>query len=284
MKQPELGQKIAHIRKQKNLTQEELEERCHVSVRTIQRIEAGEVTPRSSTIKILMAALDHDLEEIMQEQSANQSWLKKSFLIDFNANQSKEVKAVLQTAWIAGVIYFVLGLIDTGMDYVNLTEAMDVTQLIFFTAVKVSVFSSYFLFMRGFVALGQLFNNYLLKVSSYLMIATFLVFNAFDIFEAFNHLEEELYLYIQSGFAMTFGAIGIFLGVAFWKLQDGMGRLAAVAGVFELLIGLFLLTVILFFLSLVLLIPATIVEIVLLYKAYELVSEEQKTGIKAPLI
>jgi len=46
MKQPESGRKIFQLRMAKGLTQEELVERCNISVRTIQRIEAGEVTPR----------------------------------------------------------------------------------------------------------------------------------------------------------------------------------------------------------------------------------------------
>jgi len=59
MKQPELGRKIAELRKSKGLTQEELVERCNLNVRTIQRIEAGEVTPRSYTVKVIFAALDY---------------------------------------------------------------------------------------------------------------------------------------------------------------------------------------------------------------------------------
>ncbi|MCS5489833.1 helix-turn-helix domain-containing protein [Algoriphagus limi] len=47
MKQPELGKKISELRKAKGMTQEELVEKCNLNVRTIQRIEAGEVTPRS---------------------------------------------------------------------------------------------------------------------------------------------------------------------------------------------------------------------------------------------
>ena len=43
MKQPELGQKLIELRQQRNMTQEELVEACNVSVRTIQRIESGEV-------------------------------------------------------------------------------------------------------------------------------------------------------------------------------------------------------------------------------------------------
>jgi len=58
MKQPELGKKIADLRKAQGLTQEELVDRCNLSVRTLQRIESGEVIPRSHTIRVIFAALD----------------------------------------------------------------------------------------------------------------------------------------------------------------------------------------------------------------------------------
>jgi len=54
MKQPETGRKIFELRMEKGLTQEEHLERCNISVRAIQRIEAGEVTPRSHTIKKIL--------------------------------------------------------------------------------------------------------------------------------------------------------------------------------------------------------------------------------------
>lgn len=59
MNQPELGKKIAGLRKAKGLTQEELVDKCNLSVRTLQRIESGDVTPRSYTIKTIFAALDY---------------------------------------------------------------------------------------------------------------------------------------------------------------------------------------------------------------------------------
>jgi len=59
MKQPELGKKIADLRKAQGLTQEELVDRCNLSVRTLQRIESGEVIPRSHTIRVIFAALDY---------------------------------------------------------------------------------------------------------------------------------------------------------------------------------------------------------------------------------
>jgi transcriptional regulator with XRE-family HTH domain len=60
MKQPELGQKIQELRRKKGLTQEELVDTCKLNVRTLQRIESGEVNPRSYTTKIIFNALDYD--------------------------------------------------------------------------------------------------------------------------------------------------------------------------------------------------------------------------------
>lgn len=63
MKQPDLGLKVAELRQQKGLTQEQLSALCEISPRTIQRIESGEVDPRVYTIQSLSAALDFDFGE-----------------------------------------------------------------------------------------------------------------------------------------------------------------------------------------------------------------------------
>jgi transcriptional regulator with XRE-family HTH domain len=61
MKQPDLGKKVAELRRARGLTQEELVEKCNLSVRTLQRIESGEVSPRSHTLRVLFAALDQKI-------------------------------------------------------------------------------------------------------------------------------------------------------------------------------------------------------------------------------
>lgn len=63
MNQPDLGLKIAELRQQKALTQERLAEMCEVSLRTIQRIESGEVDPRAYTLHCLSTALEFDFGE-----------------------------------------------------------------------------------------------------------------------------------------------------------------------------------------------------------------------------
>ena len=60
MNQPELGLKVAELRQQKGLTQEQLAEECEVSTRTIQRIESGEVDPRAFTMNNLNKTLEYD--------------------------------------------------------------------------------------------------------------------------------------------------------------------------------------------------------------------------------
>ena len=102
MKQPELGKIISNLRNEKGLTQEELVDKCNISVRTIQRIEAGEVTPRSFTIKTILAALDYNLENIKtlfpNEEKSNWTISKNQVL-------------ALNLAIIAGIIYFFIGFV-----------------------------------------------------------------------------------------------------------------------------------------------------------------------------
>jgi transcriptional regulator with XRE-family HTH domain len=78
MKQPELGKKISELRKDKGLTQEELVEKCNINVRTLQRIEAGEVTPRSYTVKTILAALEYDLSKISCRNAITDNVMKST--------------------------------------------------------------------------------------------------------------------------------------------------------------------------------------------------------------
>jgi uncharacterized Tic20 family protein len=73
MNQPDLGLKITELRQQKGLTQEKLAEYCDVSARTIQRIENGEVEPRSFTRNSLSNILEFDFGK--ENTSNEQLWL-----------------------------------------------------------------------------------------------------------------------------------------------------------------------------------------------------------------
>jgi DNA-binding XRE family transcriptional regulator len=76
MKQPELGKKILELRKQKGFTQEELVAQCNINVRTIQRIEAADVSPRSYTVKAILEVLGFDYKNIFEESCASRKFDK----------------------------------------------------------------------------------------------------------------------------------------------------------------------------------------------------------------
>lgn len=267
MRQPELGQKITALRKSKNLTQEELVDACHVSVRTIQRIESGEVTPRTSTIKIILAALGEDLRSFHDSGQTNE---------DIELERAENS---LQIAWIAGIIYFIVGFLEAGLDYTRFEEGDGDIPWEFYTSVKVIALISYVLFMGGLAVLGNFFSNSILKIAAYLMIGFTSIILIFDVFTLFFPVSNDTLMLILPSESISIGAAEIILGIGLIKLQDGMGRMALLAGVLELIIGFCFLVVILFILGYILLIPALILEIVILYKGYEFIKSERRKEI-----
>lgn len=82
MNQPQLGKKILELRLSKGLTQNELAEICKVSLRTIQRIEMAEVTPRSFTVKTIFSALDYDFYNSKVQKDNEKTSSFKLWILD----------------------------------------------------------------------------------------------------------------------------------------------------------------------------------------------------------
>ena len=100
MKQPDLGLKVTDLRLQKGLTQEQLAEKCEVSARTIQRIESGEVDPRSYTLQCLSTALDFDF---MEDNTGNENlWL---VLLHLSSSIPLLIAPLLIWSWKKNVSY-----------------------------------------------------------------------------------------------------------------------------------------------------------------------------------
>lgn len=277
MKQPELGRKITLLRKEKGLTQEELVDRCNISVRTLQRIEAGEVTPRSYTVKTILAALDYDLNKISDNDADRKSfseWLKDTFLIDIDPDRSGTfLVKQLNTAWLLGLVYFILGFLEAAAEYFRYKEDRLIFSIPVYIIIKVAVFISFFYFQRGFIMVGHMFRNYLLKIMSYVLIFGVFLIISYDIASLFyESVEREFILGAQ---ALTFGGIGILYGISLIKLQRSFGSVPVAAGIFEIAGSCFFLTIILSFVGHIMLIPAELLEIVILYKAVEIIKSKQ---------
>ena len=266
MQQPELGKRLTALRKEKGLTQEELADKSRVSVRTIQRIEAGEVLPRTVTIRILLEALGESYTTFNPPTPAMKS--SPSF--------PDTQRFTLLWAAMAGMVYLIAEIILGALDIAWLADEREwgLRMNAVYIGLTVVMLVSYFFFVRGFVALSRIFENDLLKVVTYLLIVASVAGAVLDMFSLTAGSVEEWWLPYMV-MAIIYGALAIAFGVALIRLQDGMGELARVAGLLEIAMGCLLVTVVLFFFAYVVLIPAVVVEIVLLYRGYEYLSRSE---------
>ncbi len=219
MKQPELGKKISEMRKAKGLTQEELVEMCNLNVRTIQRIEAGEVTPRSYTIKALFEALDYQWEEV-----------KNSF-----AEVETKVPPYLYLAFAAGLVYFFMAFFEVGMEYEWLQNGpiLDASS---FVGVKIGTFVMYGIFLLGLIKLETFLPNPILKIALWTMLGANVIWYSVDCFALLSGqlAIEDYYLVKLSSFGLCYAFLGIGY-LAYKKLWSNIpqivGALGIVAGV-----------------------------------------------------
>jgi transcriptional regulator with XRE-family HTH domain len=270
MQQPELGRQLTALRKAKNLTQEELVEKSHVSVRTIQRIEAGEVLPRTITVKILLEALGESYESFLTKQNQVME-TQKSTLPNTNRN-------TLLIAVLAGAVYLISEVILSAMDisWFAGDRNWGFRMNAIYAGLVVVIVVSLTLFARGFIALSVVFENSLLKVAAYLLIIATLCKGVLDVSSLSVNDIESLWI-PYSVISVVMGAVGIVFGVSLIRLQDSMGELSRVAGILEIVMGCMLITVVLFFISYVIFIPAVVVEILVLYRGYEYLSKSPET-------
>jgi len=263
MQQPELGKQLIELRRRNQLTQEELASKSFVSARTIQRIEAGEVIPRLSTIKILWRSLGEEF--VFQPQTPT---TMETSIISNHKNQQQLLLAI-----VAGIIYLTFEIALTAMDISWLTHENGKSQNMFwvYLALNIGLVISYVVFAFGFFLLAKLFENKLLSISSIMMMVVILVSSILDISMFHSTLEQLSLPYAM--LAIVAGVCSFIFGIALLRLQDGMGGLAKIAGILEIIIGVTLISVLFFFVSFVLLVPAILVEILLLYNAYEYLSK-----------
>jgi transcriptional regulator with XRE-family HTH domain len=273
MKQPELGKKLTELRKAKGLTQEELVEKCNINVRTIQRIEAGEVTPRSFTVKVILAAMDYTLNDIaVGEQLSTPQGTPSGNLFQHPQGNQVLIKH-LTAAWMFGVVYFVMGFLEGAAEYFRFEEDEMIFSIPVYISVKLVTIISFIFFQRGFFALGDFYDNYLLKIASMVLIAMHVLLGLHDIASVFYDAEERFVIMI--GAAVTYGAVGIVYGISLRRLEPHVGRSAEVAGFLEIGAALFFFTVIFAIVGEMILVPAELIEILILFKAIEMIAARQ---------
>lgn len=266
MKQPELGNKIISLRKQKGFTQEELVERCNINVRTLQRIESGEVSPRSYTIKTIRSALDHDYEELYGEENTT----AKDDITLCSETEVKSVRFLLALAAISGILYLLIGPFEAFSDFYRFGEEVLIFGLGGHVVIKIVSYLSYAIFVYGFLIVGKLYQNYLMKIAAVLLISVLFLFYTYDIISMYYEsvFPIEGILVAQS---IIVGTLGLLFGISITKSAKEWGVLEYVAGGLELFTAFCFLIVILVLAGLVTQFPTVIVEVVLLIKIRQII-------------
>ena len=81
MESKSIAKNLVYQRKSKGYTQEELSEKTQVTVRTIQRIEKGDVNPHLQTIKLLATALELEVEDLLPLENPKEEAIQKKWLL-----------------------------------------------------------------------------------------------------------------------------------------------------------------------------------------------------------
>ena len=85
MESRSIASNLVYQRKIKGYSQEELSARTNVTVRTIQRIEKGDVQPHLQTVKLLAVALDIEIEDLLVLDNPKEETIKKKWLLLLHA-------------------------------------------------------------------------------------------------------------------------------------------------------------------------------------------------------
>ena len=86
MKQQSIKDNLLYQRKLKGFTQEDLSNKTTVGVRTIQRIEKGEVQPHLQTIKLLAVGLDIEVDDLIVLDNPKEETIKRKWMLLLHAS------------------------------------------------------------------------------------------------------------------------------------------------------------------------------------------------------
>ncbi len=214
MKQPELGIKINEIRNQRSITQKELSESCNIDIRTIQRIESGDVTPRMSTLKLIANVLSCDMSFFNGDNQENSDYISHK---------------VLLALFVLGITYFISWVLFSPIiPKNNFLLSINLFIGIIYTVTGV-------LFYFGFYNLGSFHKNIILKISSIiimicipLFLVTLLISSKYSFAEHINKLT-----------ILLMGINSIIFGISLLKIKNQLMNWYKITGVLQILIAPF---------------------------------------------
>ncbi|MBN1820970.1 MAG: helix-turn-helix transcriptional regulator [Prolixibacteraceae bacterium] len=222
MKQPELGNQISETRKIKGYTQLELAEECNVDIRTIQRIESGEVTPRLFTLRIINEKLGTNF--------------------DLNGDSGIEKidgsKMAIKTGWISGIVLFLLlpVMVIEAVNFLRLNthNMWPLFPLIIYICIHIL---SVVFFYRAIFLTGSYLNNVLLKAGAVITIVVVALMNFSKIILFF--IGPSIHVYLNAVQGAFIGVSTIIVGTGFMLIKKFQPSLALAIGIIQIITGVF---------------------------------------------
>jgi transcriptional regulator with XRE-family HTH domain len=254
MKQPELGRKILEWRKAKGLTQEELVDLCQINVRTIQRIEAGEVTPRPFTLKTIMEALGIENEDINTIPATEEP-----------KHESPLPANLLRISFMVGIVYLIFAVIESFLEFTIWEDSFFSVSGLWYSFVKITVMVTFTIFIYGYFSLAKQLENHLVRIGAILLVVGIILSTAKDLYVFYFYREAYLQLAIMD--AIYFGAVYILFGIGMLNYQKTFGPIALIAGCLGILTGIAFVSILFALPGLILLTIFEILLLVILYSA-----------------
>ena len=254
MKQPALGKKILELRKLKGLTQEDLVEKCNINVRTIQRIEAGEVSPRSYTIKTILEALEVDSNEVFQKELED--------AIQFSNDEISK----LNSSWIVGIFYILVTIIGFFLEYSLWEDSTTQEELLMKIPYNIIFLIVLLLYLRGYYMLSKVFKINALTQSVFAYFIIELIIAGMTLSVMFFDLDtsySEIFFGIV--FMILLGISEIILGLGIRKLKDYVDSYANALGIAKIVNGALLISILFSPIAIFIALPILIFEVIFLY-------------------
>jgi transcriptional regulator with XRE-family HTH domain len=213
------GLKISELRRQKAITQKELAELCKVDIRTIQRIESGEVVPRMSTLKLIADGLECDIGFFTHTSTWNRTYSR----------------TIILTAIIAGIIQLV--------NFIFFTPVIPGLYLkigsVFHLLMTIIYVLSGLLFYLGFHYVGKYQNNKVLYISAIINMVLIPLFAISEILISDGGLHYAGHL--NELITILLGLNGFVFGTGLFMIRGNHYMINLMAGSLEILISFLIL-------------------------------------------
>jgi len=182
-------------------------------------------------------------------------------------SENQSIKTQLTLALISGIVYFFMGIPETVVEFIRKDGFISQSAIPAVTTVYLVGLIAAVFFLWGFVVLGRKHENPMLWLSAILLMFSSVFFTGYDMASLhYDAVERGAVLLMDAIFS---GTLCILLGAGLLRLKREYGSVAQVSGILEIIAGISLVLVLTFLIGLIVLIPATLFEIILIYKAVQ---------------